>query len=476
MARRLATLPAPAAPAAAVSGRAAGPARKTRPSGTLATVLLALLALAGPMALAQENVTREDAARQLERQKQQLDSARERAETLSRNVDALTKERAQLNELLIETARRIQESESRLSASEERLAALAEQEKVVRGSIDRRKGEIAKLLSAMQRIGRHPPPALVTRRDDALKMVRSAMLMASIFPEIKYQADNLSRELDGLVQLQKDIGTQRDTLKTEGRKLATERVRIKGLLGQKKKTLAAREAELARMRQAAKDHAKTVTYLGELLKRMDKELKVAAVGMAKYEADLRAAQAREQEAEAQARQLETPDENVIELKPEGQKVAFLSPSRIKPAVAFASAKGQLPLPARGQRIRTFGAADDFGGKSKGISLETRADAQVTSPSDGWVVYAGAFRSYGQLLIINAGGGYHILLAGMRQIDVSLGQFVLAGEPVAVMGAAAQAESKRAEKGRPVLYIEFRKDGQPIDPDPWWAEGTEKVQG
>ena len=93
-----------------------------------------------------------------------------------------------------------------------------------------------------------------------------------------------------------------------------------------------------------------------------------------------------------------------------------------------------------------------------------------------IQFAGEFRSYGQLLIINAGGGYHILLAGMRRIDVSLGQFVLAGEPVAVMGAATEANAQRAEKGRPVLYIEFRKDGQPVDPDPWWAEGTEKVQG
>ncbi|MGI9383592.1 MAG: murein hydrolase activator EnvC family protein [Methyloligellaceae bacterium] len=460
----------------AQAGLTAGLPGGTRLRAGFRPAFLVLLCLAGPAALAQENVNREDAARQLERQKKQLDSARERAQTLSRNVAELAKERAKLNELLIETARRIQEGEARLSRNEDRLVELAEQEKVVRGSIDKRKGEISKLLSAMQRIGRHPPPALVTRRDDALKMVRSAMLMASIFPELKYQADNLSRELDGLVRLQSDIAAQRDKLKTEGQKLATEKVRIKGLLVQKKKTLTAQEAELTQIQRAAKDHAKTVTYLGELLKRMDKELKVAAVGMAKYEADLVAARARDKLAAEQAKQLATPNENVIELKPERRKVAFLSPSRIKPAVAFASTKGLLPLPAQGRRTRGFGKADKFGGKSKGISLQTRVDAQVTSPSDGWVAYAGEFRSYGQLLIINAGGGYHILLAGMRQIDVSLGQFVLAGEPVAVMGAAARAVSRRADKGRPVLYIEFRKDGQPIDPDPWWAEGTEKVQG
>jgi len=122
-----------------------------------------------------------------------------------------------------------------------------------------------------------------------------------------------------------------------------------------------------------------------------------------------------------------------------------------------------------------GDADATGGTLKGISLQTRGAARITAPADGWVVYAGEFRSYGQLLIINAGGGYHVLLAGMSRIDVSLGQFVLAGEPIAVMGNSAMP-SQGDDNSRPVLYVEFRKDGRPIDPDPWWAEASEKVQG
>ena len=82
-----------------------------------------------------------------------------------------------------------------------------------------------------------------------------------------------------------------------------------------------------------------------------------------------------------------------------------------------------------------------GSTLKGISLQTRGEARITAPADGWVVYAGAFRSYGQLLIINAGGGYHILLAGMSRIDVGLGQFVLAGEPIAEMGNTAESASR-----------------------------------
>ena len=161
-----------------------------------------------------------------------------------------------------------------------------------------------------------------------------------------------------------------------------------------------------------------------------------------------------------------------------EKVAMLSPGRIKPAVPFDEAKGMLPLPAQGKRMLTYGEKTRSGSESKGIVLQTRQGGQVISPADGWVVFAGDFRSYGQLLIINAGKGYHLLLAGLSQIDVQLGQFVLAGEPVGVMpnsGAAAKAPDGRAQDNAPMLYIEFRKDQKPVDPEPWWATAARKVR-
>ena len=158
--------------------------------------------------------------------------------------------------------------------------------------------------------------------------------------------------------------------------------------------------------------------------------------------------------------------------------ALKDPARLSPAIAFASAKGLLPLPVNGTKIRDFGGSDGAGGVEKGISLATRPGAQVTTPCDGWVVYAGPFRSYGQLLILNAGGGYHVLIAGMERISVNIGQFVLTGEPVATMGSTSQVASILATNAsQPVLYVEFRKDGTPIDPGPWWAANEgEKVRG
>jgi septal ring factor EnvC (AmiA/AmiB activator) len=151
---------------------------------------------------------------------------------------------------------------------------------------------------------------------------------------------------------------------------------------------------------------------------------------------------------------------------------------LAPAIAFADTRGHLRLPVNGARIREFGTSDGAGGTQKGLSIATRNGAEITAPCDGWVVYAGPFRSYGQLLILNAGGGYHVLLAGMERISVDLGQFVLTGEPVAVMGSGSQVSAAVATGTRPpVLYVEFRKDGTPIDPSPWWATNEgEKVRG
>lgn len=443
-----------------------------RPAAAVLLVALALLP-ADRIALAQEHVTKDEAARQLQERKRQLETARQREQALVRDVDALAKERARLNEKLISTARRVQESEARLSAIEKRLRQLSDQERGVRASIEERRATIAKLLAAMQRIGHEPPPALVTRRDDALEMVRSAMLLAAIFPELKFQADSLSEDLKDLVRLGDGIRRERDALKSETATLAAERARITALVDEKKRKLALSQTELASIREAARRHAKEVTYLGELLQRMEKEL--AKAGLEQYERELALARERERERERERIAKQAPP--AVELKPdEKQQVAFLSPGRIKPAIPFEKARAKLPRPAHGEAVLRFGDPEKHGRPSEGEWIRTRKDAQVTSPADGWVVYAGEFRSYGQLLIINAGGGYHVLLAGMKRIDVAVGQFVLASEPVAVMGAAASEKRNEAGDDRPILYIEFRKDGRPINPAPWWAEIPEKVQG
>ena len=423
-------------------------------------------------ALAQEDLSRDEAKQKLDQTEQSLQSNRAKEEGLTQELAALAEERARLNNELIAAGTRVQASEAKLSETEGKLAELTAQVNVIQSSITERKEAIVKMLSAMQRIGRTPPPALVTRRDDALAVVRSAMLLAEVFPELKYQADNLSHELEGLVTLENGIREQRDAEKGENDRLQADRAALDRLLEEKRRASAQGEAELADIRRVAADQAQAVTDLGELLVRLDAQ--IAKVEIAQYDAEVAAEKALRSRTQQAA--LATPeDENVVEIKPQSARVAFASPDRMKPALPFETAKGSLRLPAQGRTVKRFGEPDAAGVPLKGISLQTRDEARITAPADGWVVYAGPFRSYGQLLIINAGGGYHILLAGMSRIDVGLGQFVLSGEPIAEMGNTAGL-NRGDDSSRPVLYVEFRKDGAPIDPDPWWAEASEKVQG
>ena len=127
------------------------------------------------------------------------------------------------------------------------------------------------------------------------------------------------------------------------------------------------------------------------------------------------------------------------------------------AHGFAKAKGKLPIPARGKIVMKYGEQKVKGVSSKGITIATRENAQVISPFDGAVVFAGPFRGYGNMIIVEHGEGYLSLLAGLGSIDVELGQMLLAGEPVGVMPQEQNAE----------LYVEIRKDNQPINPTAWF---------
>ncbi|MDP2734233.1 MAG: peptidoglycan DD-metalloendopeptidase family protein, partial [Hoeflea sp.] len=250
--------------------------------------------------------------------------------------------------------------------------------------------------------------------------------------------------------LREQIGTERTHLAASTRALAEERVRIEALIETKQSTLAATLAEFEEARRQAEKLAEETKSLQELIARMDEKIKAEEPGL-----------------------------DARETAPAARRAALTDPGRIRPAMSFAEARGLLAMPVNGLTVSRYGDADGQGGTSHGVAVATRATAQVTSPSDGWVVYSGNFRSYGQLLIINVGGGYHVVLAGLERINVGLGQFVLAGEPVGVMGSGAAPGQFFVTSGpvdRPVLYIEFRKDGRSIDPTPWWASAEAKVRG
>jgi septal ring factor EnvC (AmiA/AmiB activator) len=292
------------------------------------------------------------------------------------------------------------------------------------------------------------------RPEDALQSLRTAMLLGAVVPELRGRAERLAGELGELVTLRRNIAAERDQLASDRDKIRDDQTRLAALVEERQRQQSAREKDLDAENARAITLSRQVGDLQGLIAKMEQDLQSAA------------------KAAAAASQAPAPTAGKPNL------AALKDRSRLSPAIAFASTKGLLALPVNGTKVRDFGGSDGVGGIQKGISLAARAGAQVTTPCDGWVVYAGPFRSYGQLLILNAGGGYHVLIAGMERISVNIGQFVLTGEPVATMGSTSQVASILATNAsQPVLYVEFRKDGTPIDPGPWWAANEgEKVRG
>jgi len=369
---------------------------------------------------------------------------------LKREIEQIGADRRKLNQDLIDTASRIRGVETQVTATEARLKPLDDNEGSIRKSLEGRRNVIGEVLAALQRIGHRPPPALIASPEDALQSVRTAMLLGAVLPEMRREVEALANDLTELLNIRKQIAAERDRLKAEIASLGNERARMTALIEERQKQQAAHEKALDAERARASELARQADNLKDLIAKLEQGLSPATrAAREAARGDIRPA-------------LST----------------LRDPGRLAPAAAFASLRGQVPIPVNGVKLKEYGAPDGIGGLEKGVSIATRAGAQVTAPADGWVVYAGPFRSYGQLLILNAGNGYYILLAGMERISVDLGQFVLTGEPVALMGSGSHIAAILATgSSQPVLYIEFRKDGVPVDPGPWWAAGEgEKARG
>ena len=283
------------------------------------------------------------------------------------------------------------------------------------------------------------------------------MSLEAVLPQMRSEANKLQTELAELARLKAAKATEHDQLTAELADLARMQKNMESLIEERQVKQAEVEQAIAKERERAAMLSRQVDNLKDLIGKLE-PVTDGANSTKKPGRDSKSQKA--------------------------NLAALNDPSRMGPAVAFVSAKGRLTLPVSGTKVRDFGTPDGTGSNDKGISISTRPEAQVTAPCDGWVVYAAPYRSYGQLLILNVGGGYHVLLAGMERITVDPGQFVLTGEPVAVMGsgthvasASVPGSSSVIGSPQPVLYIEFRKDGTPIDSSPWWAATVnEKVGG
>ena len=401
---------------------------------------MAGLLLIGAPALAEEP----DPVR-LEELERTLEQESGRAQSLESEAQALAAEVARLQQELIAAARTAQDSEEEMSQLEATLAVLEEEADAAEAELAARHGQLAAILGALQRLALQPPEAMLLGPATPLDTVRGATLLKVALPGVEGRARALKAELESLRQLRAEIDSRHLQLAGATTRLDAERQRLAALVEEKRTLQQQTESE-----------------------RLELESRVAALGQ--QAADLKELMAQislapppvpgTKPALPGAPEIAVPESPPPDsaAPPAAEPAALLRLDRPPEIRGFPTTQASLTTPARGTVLVRYGEAGEPGQSSKGLTIATRPEAQVVAPFDGQVMFRGPFRGYGEILILEHAGGYHTLLAGLGRTDAIVGQWLLAGEPVGVMGPAAG--------GNPELYLELRRDGQPINPLPW----------
>ena len=407
---------------------------------------------------------RDEVGRELQELARSMRVSDEKAAELEDSIAALAKTSESIKQALIESAARRKDLERKIAAGEKKLAELGVQEDRIRVSFKDRRAILAEVLAALQRMGRNPPPALLISPEDALASVRTAILLGAVVPGVRHETEKLAADLAELLRLRMEGQKETETLVATIASRQQEERRMDMLLVENDRLSRQNSLELATEKRRAEELAARASSMEGLIASLETEIRSVREATEKARAEEDRLRRLSDEQRQRARDLAAsslPDKN-----------------RIAPAYVFSDLKHKLELPAAGEILRQFGDPDGTGHEAKGMVIASAPGSLVTAPADGWVVYAGEFRSYGQMIILNTGDGYHMVVSGMDRVSTGQGKFVLSGEPLAVMGEkrVASATALALETDRPTLYIEFRKDGKPVDSREWWTgSGSGKAQ-
>jgi septal ring factor EnvC (AmiA/AmiB activator) len=430
---------------------------------------LAVLALLLAAAAAAGQTAPDDKLKAVE---QKLQAGKQQSEQLDKQAAALAAERARLQDASVSAARSAQDYEGRLTELEGQLKTLDAEAATKFSALAADQKREAALLSALEKLSQSPPEAMLFGPASPVDQVRGAMLLGAAVPQLEAEAKELQETIVEVKRLKAEISAKRTEMTQKQTALDAERTRI-GIMMRQKAAMEgqAREAQgqtqkrLAALSTEASD-------LKDLIVRLERERQERAEAERKRaeEARQKAEQLAAAKAEARRKQAESVPRDTM---PENAAITVAPPERPKgndPLAPRGGGRklepGKYAVPVAGEIVKRFGETDGFQ-DSKGLTIRTRPGAQVVAPFEGQIMFAGPFKGYGQILIIDHGGGYHSLLAGIDQIEASAGQRVVAGEPVGVM---------KSGDPNPSLYLELRRQGQPINPLPWLVARDGKVSG
>lgn len=368
---------------------------------------------------------------------------------LQAQATQISLELTRISKDMIASAKQIQNSEEKISRMESELETLRADLKKAEENFVVEDDNLIKTLSALQNLALKPTEALFVQPLTPVEIIRSAMLLREAVPYLQENAARIREDLEKIEAQKNLVEKQVARIIRQKKILEKEHEQMKALVQRKSKIRNAVEIKSVKAKKKVEQLASQANDLRDLLNKLEKQRQEKLRRQEEERrrlAELKAAEAR-RAAEETKKLEEKQRADLIKFKPEVIN---------EEGENFVKAKGHLLRPARGPVVTAYGEQMSKGVTSKGIIIKTRSQAQVISPYDGTVIFAGPFRGYGNLIIIEHGQGYLSLLAGLEEVDCELGQMLLAGEPVGQM----------PESGDARLYVELRKDNHPVNPLTW----------
>lgn len=410
-----------------------------RPDIQTSAVIAAFCILLG--AVAPWPATANELKSKLEAVQQNLDKVRERRADIDRATKKADIELRGMKRRGVSLARAMHRHSTDADALESRLSELQHQESLKTAKLVNRRAQLASTLAALQRLARMPAVTLIAIPQPADKTIRSAILLRAAVPELQRDANALGEDLRTLSALRERIGLDKKALSASLKRLEIERKKLAALTADKLTLLKSMQtADRVAAQRTARLSAEAGS-LRELLDRLSAAPKKPA--------------------------LRLPDVEPAPIQMPDPKLALRRPAP-KPDTTASVTITRGGMPAPGKIVTSFGQKMPNGTLSKGIFILTRPSSAVVAPVAGRVVFAGRFRGYGNLVILELSNRGHALISGMSEISAQIGDELLVGEPLGEMTPSTSAAPK--------LYFELRKRGRPINPLPSSTARRSKVKG
>lgn len=355
--------------------------------------------------------------------RRQGDRARARAERLEAEAARITQSAERTARDAAAVAARIQETEADVARQEERIRLIAEQRRALRERLARRQQPLIRLTAALQRLSRRPPALALLRPGSVRETMYMRALLETMLPEVERRTAALRADIDKGRALERRALGAASELRASETELRARRKRLVAI--ETRQRLASRQASgtAAREAERALALAERARDLGGLIDELGRQ------------SALRDELAR------------LPGPVMRPVQPTAAQVV----AEATPAPAAAGLTRYM-LPVTGRVVAGFGETPPGQARSRGIALATRAGAQAVAPAPGRVVFAGPYRGYGRIVIVEHEGGWTSVVTGLAQLDTRVGEMLVAGSPLGIAGV-----------GEPIVTLELRRAGEPVNP-------------